>query len=130
MRFRHESPHAEKQIRRYQLPRWLSALERAAAEREAERVARRAAELALVDWGDLSPAELAFRWLLAHPSEYRAWVAETLVAGGGCSEGERQARMLALRDHHAATDAATAAADWSAMTPAECAYAAWASGKG
>jgi len=128
VRFRHDNPHAEKQIRRYQLPRWLSAIERASAEREAERAAKRAAELALVDWGDLSPAELAFRWLLAHPDKFAAW-AETRSDPVGITS----APVAWRRDGARGTvpdDAAMAAADWAAMTPAERAYAVWASGKG
>jgi len=122
MRFRHESPHAEKQIRRYQLPRWLSAIERAAAERDAERVAWRTAELALVDWGELSPAELAFRWLLAHPGRYAEWAALLRSDPRGITSAP-DARAVAL------DDAAKAVADWAAMTPAERAYAAWAAGR-
>ena len=129
MRFRHESPHAEKQIRRYQLPRWLSAIERASAEREAARVARRAAELALVDWGDLSPAELAFRWLLAHPDQFSEWAESTRSDPSGITWAPIGWRRGEARAG-AVDDAATAAADWAAMTPAERAYAAWAAGKG
>lgn len=80
MKWRHDNPHAERQIEAFDLPRWLSRRELAGlAEREAL-AAKRAAELLAVDWAALSPAELAFRWLLEHPSEYAAWAHETREA--------------------------------------------------
>ena len=80
VRRRHDNPHAEKRIRELDLPRWHSLVELAAEQAEAEREAKRAAERAAVPWADLSPAELAFRWMLAHPREYAAWAHETREA--------------------------------------------------
>ncbi len=80
MRRRHDNPHAEKRIRELDLPRWHSLVELAAERAEAEREARRAAERAAVPWSDLSPAELAFRWMLAHPRDYAVWAHETREA--------------------------------------------------
>lgn len=60
------------------------AYELAADARAAERAALAAAGLVPVAWDDLSPAELAFRWMLSHhhvdewrePSEYSLWARE------------------------------------------------------
>jgi hypothetical protein len=77
VRHRHDNPHAEKRIRELRLPRWQSMIELAAEQAEAEREAKRAAERASVPWHDLSPAELAFRWMLMHPRQYAAWAHQT-----------------------------------------------------
>lgn len=57
------------------------ASELAALASAAERVARAALALVPIPWADLSPAELAFRWMLGHhhcdewspPSDYSRW---------------------------------------------------------
>lgn len=100
MKFRHENPFAESRIRSLDLPRWQSASELEAERRATAARAKRAAELAAVNWSELSPAELAFRWLLDRyrpdkQSAYADWAAgvrsEWLARGAasGCDECHR-----------------------------------------
>lgn len=84
-RGRHENPYAERRIRELGLPGrpTRSELEQD-ARREAAR-AKRAAALHAIDWAGMSPAELAFRWMLERyradkPCDYAEWARETRIA--------------------------------------------------
>lgn len=60
---------------------WESVSQRLRREREAARRARELDALRAVDWESLSPAELAFRWVLEHDRErYAQWCAEGRAA--------------------------------------------------
>lgn len=77
----HENRHAERMIVELDLAEWES--QRARGRREAD-AARRERELATrraVPWAELSPAELAFRWVVerADRSPWREMYAEWCV---------------------------------------------------
>lgn len=82
---RHENRYAERRIRELGLPGRPT---RSELEREARREAakaKRAAALHAVDWAALSPAELAFRWMLdryrsEQPCEYAEWARDARAA--------------------------------------------------
>ena len=82
---RHDNPHAERLIVELDLLAWES---QRAKQRKAADAARRDRELAAlraVPWEDLSPAELAFRWMLSHhqferDDAYAQWCAEARAA--------------------------------------------------
>ena len=77
----HENRHAERAIVELDLQSWESQRARAKRERETARREQERVALAGVPWEDLSPAELAFRWMLEHDRErYAAWCAETRAA--------------------------------------------------
>jgi hypothetical protein len=127
VKFRHESPHAEQRIRELALPGWETASDREAKRRADASRAKRQAELASVDWAGLSPAELAFRWMLDRwrpdkRSDYGDWAA-AVRAGGGAPRETRSAAELAR------VDALVRAADERELTPAELAYSHWANEK-
>lgn len=80
-KWRHVNPHAEALIDSLDLPSWESAAVRLRREREAARRERESAALRAVNWEGLSPAELAFRWVLEHDRErYAQWCAEARAA--------------------------------------------------
>jgi hypothetical protein len=92
-RRRHDNPYAEQRIRELGLPGRPT---RAELERKAEQEARRAkraAELAAVDWESLTPAELAFRWFSDRhkwgdrSSVYAQWAAASREAWKQRREG-------------------------------------------
>jgi hypothetical protein len=81
MRRRHDNPYAERRIRELGLRERPTRADLEREARRAARIAKRAAELAAVDWAALSPAELAFRWMLdryksERPCDYATWAAE------------------------------------------------------
>lgn len=80
-KWRHDNPHAEAQIEALDLRSWESVARRLKREREGERRERALAALRGVPWETLSPAELAFRWMLEHDRErYALWCAEVRAA--------------------------------------------------
>jgi len=81
----HEQRHVERLIVEHDLTAWQSRRARARAAADAFRRERELAALRAVPWEDLSPAELAFRWLLSHhqferDDAYAQWCAEARAA--------------------------------------------------
>lgn len=124
---RHDNPYAERRIVELDLPRWQSRRELDALATERGRRERLFAELSGVAWESLSPAELAFRYMLRAAGspldslrgELTRWCA-AVRSGEACAAPAR-------RDVE--SDAEQVAEDWRHMTPAERAYANWAENK-
>lgn len=85
-KWRHDNAHAERRIVELDLLAWESQRARQRRAREGERREREAAALRAVPWAELTPAELAFRFVVerADRSPYReiyaAWCAEARAA--------------------------------------------------
>ncbi len=77
----HDNPRVERLIVELDLAAWESRRERERRARDTARREREAEALRAVPWEDLSPAELAFRWVLEHDRErYAQWCAEARAA--------------------------------------------------
>ena len=124
---RHDNPRAERLIVEYSLQRWRSQRELAREAAKRARVEKLAAELRSVPWDDLTPAELAFRFVL-----------QAADVPGHSAQHEWSRWCAAVRDGSAAleqarsepaNDSGERAEEWRHMTAAERSYANWAENK-
>lgn len=82
----HENPHVERLIVELDLTAWESQRARQRREGEAARRERQAAALHAVPWAELTPGELAFRWVAERSDRspyreiYAEWCAEARAA--------------------------------------------------